>query len=637
MKKILLTSICRPIGERYGDAPSVGYELLFGQVTRAQGLFSPRANHSNFGLEYIAENLNTPCVVLQYPNRREFIRELRRGYDVIGISFILATFHRMKEMVALIRKYSPSSKIVLGGYGTVLSDEVLKPFGDSICREEGVGFMRRLMGEPEDKKPYRHPLIVSRLRLFGNHISETGMIFAGLGCPNGCDFCSTSHFFKRRHIRLLETGQDIYDVISRYQEISPGMSHVILDEDFLLNKRRAMEFRDSVQKGGRPLSIFAFASVRAISQYTVQEILEMGIDGFWVGFEGRRSGYAKQAGKSVTELVHEFHEHGITILSSMIVGFPYQDPEIIKEEFALLMKLKPDLAQFLIYGPILGTPFYDKVMSEGLLHRDLKDDREYYYRNCTGFKAMVAHGSMSAGEIEAIQRNCYKEDFRKLGPSIYRITETWLKGYQTLKGSPVPFLRKKGELLASEIRKTYPIFLSGKLLGPTEGARRFVSQLEREVHETFGPPTWAERFQSVVALGCALWTGFTLKFNLFQHPSLTRHAYRMENERGPSRIWRLLQRENSEGNRVEVELRPGTIVWVRVEGKLALDRARLLAQGLLKGLRRKREQLVLDFTCLVQSEGEVLKNLAESLQNYRDRIRIILPAGGDLIPLAILL
>ncbi len=39
-KNALLTSVCRPLGERYGDAPGVGYELLFGQVTRAQGLFS---------------------------------------------------------------------------------------------------------------------------------------------------------------------------------------------------------------------------------------------------------------------------------------------------------------------------------------------------------------------------------------------------------------------------------------------------------------------------------------------------------------------------------------------------------------------------------------------------------------------
>ena len=36
-KKVLLTSVCRPIEAKYGNAPSVGYELLHGQVTRAQG------------------------------------------------------------------------------------------------------------------------------------------------------------------------------------------------------------------------------------------------------------------------------------------------------------------------------------------------------------------------------------------------------------------------------------------------------------------------------------------------------------------------------------------------------------------------------------------------------------------------
>ena len=35
-KKVLLTSVCRPLGPESGDAPSVGYELLYRQVTRAQ-------------------------------------------------------------------------------------------------------------------------------------------------------------------------------------------------------------------------------------------------------------------------------------------------------------------------------------------------------------------------------------------------------------------------------------------------------------------------------------------------------------------------------------------------------------------------------------------------------------------------
>ena len=49
--KLLLTSVMRPIGPAYGDAESVGYELLHAQVTRAQGMFSPRAVHRHPGAQ----------------------------------------------------------------------------------------------------------------------------------------------------------------------------------------------------------------------------------------------------------------------------------------------------------------------------------------------------------------------------------------------------------------------------------------------------------------------------------------------------------------------------------------------------------------------------------------------------------
>ena len=283
--------------------PSVGYELLHGQVTRAQGLFSPRAVHLQFSLDYIAENLDAPTVVLQYPSKRELIRELRKGYDYVGVCFVMAVMHKMKETVALIRQYAPESKIVLGGYGTVLKDEVLRSRTrtTSAARKEWPS-CGGCWANPKFAMPYKHPLIVSSLKVFGQKVSSTGMIFAGLGCPNGCDFCCTSHFFSRKHIKLLPEGKDIFAVMERYLDLDPNMVFSILDEDFLLNKQRAMEFRDCVVKSGKTLSIFVFSSIKAISQYTVEEILEMGIDGFWIGYEGTRSGYAKQQGRPVEQI-----------------------------------------------------------------------------------------------------------------------------------------------------------------------------------------------------------------------------------------------------------------------------------------------------------------------------------------------
>ena len=634
--RVLLTSICRPLGERYGDAPSVGYELLYGQVTRAQGLFSPRANHVQFSAEYIAENLEAPATALHYPSRRELIRELEKGYDYVGVSFVLSTYHRMKELVTLVRKHSPSSQIILGGYGTVLSDDELAPWSDHICREEGVAFMRRLLGEAPDV-PHRHPVVVSRLRIFGREVSRTGMVFAGLGCPNGCDFCCTSHFFKRKHIKLLPTGRALFDVIQRYQKIEPGMGIVIIDEDFLLNRKRAMELRDCVVAAGRPPSIFAFASIKAVSQYDVTELLEMGIDGLWIGYEGTRSGYAKQVGRPVPELFRELRAHGISILTSMIVGLPYQTPEIIEEEMAGLLALEPTLCQFLIYGPTPGTPFYEQVMKEGRLHRDLADDRETYYRNCTGFKAMVDHPTMSPAAIEAAQAHCFAEDIRQLGPSIFRSLDVWMNGYDRLRDSSNPILRLKAERFAIEIRRAYPLFLAGKAFVRGRQARKRIAALETRLHAAFGPTTWSEQIHSVVAVALAAWTGITLRLGLFQHPKLQRHTFRMPEESLPARVWRRLRGEDEiGGHRVEVELRPEATVWVTVAGNLNVAGAERLAAGLAVGLRRRKERLVLNLENLARTERAALERLAEQLRAHRERIRVILPAAQEFAALAVL-
>lgn len=536
-KKVLLTSVCRPFGTEYGDADSVGYELLHKQVTRAQGIFSPRAVQVQYSLEYIAANLDAPTVVLQYPSRKELIRELKKGYDYVGISFIMALFHKMKDAVALVRRYSPHSKIVLGGYGTVLQDDVLAPYGDFFCREEGVTFFRRLLGETPIPKPYKHPLIVSDLKIFSIPVSHTGKIFAGLGCPNGCDFCCTSHFFKRRHVKLLPEGKDIFAVVESYLDRDPSTVFIIFDEDFLLNKTRAMEFRDCVKRSGRLPSIFVFSSIKAISQYTVEEILEMGIDGFWVGYEGTKSGYGKQQGRPVEDIFTEFRQHGITILASMIVGFDYQNHDVVAAELAGLMKLKPSLTQILIYGPVPSTPFYDRIMKAGLLRDDYQGDPEKFYKRADGFTTMIKHPTLTPTQIEGIQQWCYEEDFQRLGPSILRVVESWLLGYHTLKDSPNPLLRAKARMNAKEVRKSYPIFLAGRLFGPNPAIRKWVGELEARAYEALGRPTLIERALSLAATVMAVWTAFTLKFNLFQHPRLRRSVYRVPGERQNVTLW----------------------------------------------------------------------------------------------------
>ncbi|MFH1434522.1 MAG: hypothetical protein ABIJ56_02280, partial [Pseudomonadota bacterium] len=178
-KRVLLTSVCRPFGEKYGDGFGVSYEGSH-QLLWAQGIFRPRSTTTQWGIDFIAENLNTPVVTLHYPSLKQLINEIKKGYDYVGIAFVVPTFHKIKPMVEAIRRHAPGTKIILGGYGTILPDEELAPLSDYICRGEGVAFMRELLGEPNGTD-YKQPIIAKQSYLFSLPIlARVGYIFAGL-------------------------------------------------------------------------------------------------------------------------------------------------------------------------------------------------------------------------------------------------------------------------------------------------------------------------------------------------------------------------------------------------------------------------------------------------------------------------
>jgi hypothetical protein len=354
----------------------------------------------------------------------------------------------------------------------------------------------------------------------------------------------------------------------------------------------------------------------------------MGIDGFWIGYEGTRSNYAKQQGRPIAEILTEFREHGITVLASMIVGFDYQNEEVVAQELDGLMKVKPALAQFLIYGPVPGTPFYERIIKENLLQDVYTTDKDLFYRRADGFRTMIKHPTLSPEQIEAIQTWCFEQDFQRLGPSIYRVLEARLLGYQKLKNSPNPLLRAKAEYYAMELRVAYPVFLAGRLLGPNAAVRRWIGDLERSVHAELGQPGSGERFKSVMAVGAALWTALTLKLDWFQHPKLIRTTYRLPGRRWSAfEAWEELHRKFSSPEfSVQIELQHAKQrVWMRLEGALSRTDAEGLAHRLSESLARSRNHLVLDLNKLHWDTGTDLQPLREKLAEYRSRIRVVLP------------
>lgn len=526
---ILLSTVCRPFGGN-GEGDSVGAELFHAQITREQGIFSYRQVIRCWGLDYIAENIDAHSVVLHYPSEREFVSELKNNtYEFIGINFVVATFHKLKRMAQLIRLHAPGLKIILGGYGTVLSDEELLPYGDLICREEGIGYMRKLL-EEDTNKPIVHPYApIESPRVYSYPLkTKVAHITGGLGCPNGCDFCCTSHFFKRRYIPFVKSGRELYRIIFEMEKQAEKAGDdlsgfIIIDEDFFLHEKRAREFLDCVREGGKPLSIMGFGSVRGLSKFTPDEIAEMGFDILWTAFEGNQSNFGKLKGKSLSELYESLKSRGVALLSSMIIGFDYQDRRTVMEEFRMITDLGPSLLQILIYFAFPGTPLHRHLIQEQRYLPEYHENPDY--RTFDGFSMHFSHPHFSATELEDLQTELYRKNFEILGPSLPRVIRVWFEGYKNLRHSSNPLLRGRAERMREYVKSTIPVLYPAMFLGPNRAQRVDAKALFREIKQDMGGLSLKEQLFCFAIILLSFWTWLTAKLNVSQQPKLLRVEY----------------------------------------------------------------------------------------------------------------
>jgi len=245
--RILLSSVFGPYArdDEFGSRSINPMELYHNQVTRAQGSFSLRMFHRSWGIMLIQANISAPCTVLDFPTRNDFEREITaHPYDVIGISSIIVNIAKVREMCRMIRKLSPNSTIVIGGHIAAIPGVDKMIDADHIVRGEGVSWMRRYLGEDESA-PIRHPAIVSgmRTRIMGVRLPErkggTGAtIIPSVGCPMGCNFCTTSAFFggKGNFVNFFEGGDELFEVMQQMETELKVQSFFVMDENFVLHR-----------------------------------------------------------------------------------------------------------------------------------------------------------------------------------------------------------------------------------------------------------------------------------------------------------------------------------------------------------------------------------------------------------------
>ena len=425
--KLLLTSVFGPYGvdDEYGEKENK-MELFHNQVTREQGIFSYRFNHGSQGLYFLAENIDMPTAILDFPTFKRFKQELKKGYDYIGISFIIPNFKKAKAMARAIREISPKSKIILGGHGVNIPNVKSMIDHDSICKGEGVYFLRELFGEKMNK-PIKHPLEYSsfnRQVMGAPWAPDSGILITGVGCANKCRFCATSHFFEK-YIPYLKTGQDIFEVCCRYEDEKNITEFGVLDENFLKMKDRALELLELMEKNDRHFNFAIFSSAETLKDIGDLDILvRMGVTFVWVGVESKKQIYAKNKNTDFQILFMELRKRGISVLASSILFIEEHDKKTIWEDVDFVTSLNPDYVQFSPLGPIPGTKLYDDYEKQGKVIKNIP----YESQHGQG-KIWFHHDHFSRDESEDFLRLAFEIDYNRNGASILRAIKTTLGGY----------------------------------------------------------------------------------------------------------------------------------------------------------------------------------------------------------------
>ncbi|MFZ5569831.1 MAG: B12-binding domain-containing radical SAM protein [Thermodesulfobacteriota bacterium] len=461
--RILLSSVFGPFArdDAYGSRAINPMELYQNQVTRVQGAFSLRMFHRSFGLLLIQSNLDAPCTLLDFPSLDRFVEELKQhSYDVIGISAIIPNVGKVKKMCALIREHQPDAVIVIGGHISNKAGLAEEISADHIVRGDGVKWFRRYTGQRTDL-PVRPPIAYSAFgsRILGIDLNEkpgeiAAILIPSVGCPVGCNFCSTSALFggKGKFINFYETGDELFQVMGDLEKKLGVKSFFVLDENFLLHRKRALRLLELMELHGKSWMLNVFSSARVLRSYTMEQLVGLGIGWVWMGIEGKSTQYRKLRDIDTRHLVADLQSHGIRVLGSSIIGLEDHTPANIHQVIEDAVDHGTDFHQFMLYTPNPGTPLYEHHKKEG----NLLDESVFPPADAHGqYRFSYRHAHIRDGQEEAYLLEAFQRDFTVNGPSLGRLIRTLLTGWQAYKHHPDHRIRERYRREVQPLRGTY--------------------------------------------------------------------------------------------------------------------------------------------------------------------------------------
>jgi anaerobic magnesium-protoporphyrin IX monomethyl ester cyclase len=388
--------------------------LLYPVVSETETVFFP---YSLLFLQSQLENDGHSVEIIDlqtgYTAYENYIKHLKEKPDFLGISLFCGPGIKLAVNAAkACRHLSPGTVIVWGGVLPSLAPEMIlnDAAADFIVRFDGEKTFSKLIEEiikgnlfPDipniawkkynkitltdqgnllnlkEILPLNFNKVINEKYIMKNKLlgKRTATIFSSKGCPYSCSFCYNT-VYNRGAWRSFTTDWVINTIESIIKNFSVD-SFLILDDDFFVDRNRAVDIFKRTLSLGYKIKWWAEIRVDQILSMSIEELNEFYKLGLRVLYIAPESGSNRilrilKKGFSVNDIikVNEILSNtGIHPVYSFMMGVPSETEEELLKTIDLINLLRDAnknacILQINNYLPYPGTPLYETALHYGL-------------------------------------------------------------------------------------------------------------------------------------------------------------------------------------------------------------------------------------------------------------------------------
>lgn len=306
-------------------------------------------------------------------------------YDMVGITAEFPNqLVRVKQIADKFRHRG--ILVVCGGPSVSVSPERWKEFADVLIIGEAERIWPQFINDYLNGSHRDEYLEVERFELTNTPIPDfsgitpeiinqyfCGIVQTSRGCPFDCEFCNAIVYVGRK-MRYKSPDKVLQEVEQLYKMGFRIM--FIADDNFSASRANAKKILKALRDWNRTLKApMTFTAEVSIDIAKDEEFLELateaGLKSVLIGIETPNVKSLKETGKlqnvetNMIEDVKKFHQHGIMITGTCVVGFDNDDLSIFQKQFDFFSKTGIAQVAVVTLQALDGTRLKERMVKEG--------------------------------------------------------------------------------------------------------------------------------------------------------------------------------------------------------------------------------------------------------------------------------